>query len=194
MDLEPGDMQFVYNHALLHDRTGFVDHPDPDERRHLLRLWLTLPGDRELPPVFAQRYGSLTIGDRGGIIVSDTDLCVPLDVQTFGLNSQSSAEGRRRPRLRSPRRRLASSRRRLLERVTFVGRRERSTRPAAPTRARNRSMAIARFRCCERSSSTTTRTTGPSLAMTRRRSASGMAAEPSMSKVASTRVFDRLAC
>ena len=80
MDLEPGDMQFVYNHALLHDRTGFVDHPDPDERRHLLRLWLSLPGDRELPPVFAQRYGSLVVGDRGGIIVDDTELCVPLDV------------------------------------------------------------------------------------------------------------------
>jgi len=80
MDLEPGDMQFVYNHSLLHDRTAFVDHEDPAERRHLLRLWLSLPGDRRLPPIFAQRYGSVSVGDRGGIMLADTKLCVPLDI------------------------------------------------------------------------------------------------------------------
>jgi len=69
MRLRPGDMQFVYNHSLLHDRTAFVDWPEPDRRRHLLRLWLSIPGDRPLPPCFAQRYGSLAIGNRGGIIV-----------------------------------------------------------------------------------------------------------------------------
>jgi len=79
MQLEPGDMQFVYNHAMLHDRTGFVDWPDPAERRHLLRLWLSLPGDRALPPVFAERYGDLTVGQRGGIITPDTRLHAPLD-------------------------------------------------------------------------------------------------------------------
>ena len=67
MTLERGDIQFVHNHALLHDRTAFVDRPDSP--RHLLRLWLSVPGDRELPPVFAQRYGSITVGDRGGIVV-----------------------------------------------------------------------------------------------------------------------------
>lgn len=80
MDLEPGDIQFVYNHALLHDRTAFVDDPDPALRRHLLRLWLSLPGDRRLPSCFTQRYGSIEIGDRGGIVVHDTKLTVPLDV------------------------------------------------------------------------------------------------------------------
>lgn len=80
MDLEPGDMQFVYNHSLLHDRTAFVDDPDPARRRHLLRLWLSLPGDRRLPPVFVQRYGPIEVGDRGGIIVHNTELSVPLDV------------------------------------------------------------------------------------------------------------------
>jgi alpha-ketoglutarate-dependent taurine dioxygenase len=69
MRLEPGDMQFVYNHSLLHDRTAFVDWPEPARRRHLLRLWLAIPGDRPLPPCFAQRYGSIEIGNRGGIIV-----------------------------------------------------------------------------------------------------------------------------
>lgn len=67
MQLEVGDMQFVYNHGLLHDRTGFVDKPGSP--RHLLRMWLSVPGDRELPPVFAERYGTITVGDRGGIFV-----------------------------------------------------------------------------------------------------------------------------
>ncbi|WP_339631005.1 TauD/TfdA family dioxygenase [uncultured Sneathiella sp.] len=79
MQLQPGDMQFVYNHALMHDRTAFVDWPEPDKRRHLLRLWLSLPDDRPLPDCFRQRYGSIEIGNRGGIIVEGTKLNVPLD-------------------------------------------------------------------------------------------------------------------
>jgi hypothetical protein len=69
MRLDEGDMQFVHNHTMLHDRTAFEDWPDPAQRRYLLRLWLAVPGARALPPVFAQRYGSLTVGDRGGIVV-----------------------------------------------------------------------------------------------------------------------------
>ncbi len=70
MMLQRGDMQFVYNHALLHDRTAFTDWPEPGQRRHLLRLWLSVPGDRGLPGIFATRFGSVEIGNRGGIIVS----------------------------------------------------------------------------------------------------------------------------
>lgn len=69
MQLEPGDIQFVHNHSMLHDRMGFEDWPEPDRRRHLLRLWLSIPGDRPLPECFAERFGSTTIGDRGGIVV-----------------------------------------------------------------------------------------------------------------------------
>jgi hypothetical protein len=79
MDLAPGDMQFVYNHTQLHDRTAFVDWPEPARRRHLLRLWLAIPGDRPLPECFRQRYGSIEIGDRGGIVVAGTRLRAPLD-------------------------------------------------------------------------------------------------------------------
>lgn len=77
MMLEKGDIQFVYNHAMLHDRTGFIDWEDVQKRRHLLRLWLSIPGDRPLPPVFATRYGSIEVGNRGGIIVPGTQLRVP---------------------------------------------------------------------------------------------------------------------
>lgn len=79
MQLQAGDMQFVYNHSQLHDRTSFVDWPDPSRRRHLLRLWLSAEGDRALPPCFAQRYGTLEPGNRGGIVVGDMPLTAPLD-------------------------------------------------------------------------------------------------------------------
>jgi len=78
MQLQPGDMQFVYNHSQLHDRTGFVDWPEPEDRRHLLRLWLSLPQDRVLPECFKERYGSIEIGNRGGIITSETQLHAPI--------------------------------------------------------------------------------------------------------------------
>lgn len=78
MHLAAGDMQFVYNHTNLHDRTGFIDWPDPEQRRHLLRLWLALPEDRALPPVFAERYGSVEVGNRGGILVAGMRLVAPL--------------------------------------------------------------------------------------------------------------------
>ncbi|MEO7733243.1 MAG: TauD/TfdA family dioxygenase, partial [Kofleriaceae bacterium] len=68
MDLAPGDVQLVHNHQLLHDRTGFVDDPDPARRRHLLRLWLCPPVGRRLPAAFAERYGSIEIGRRGGVV------------------------------------------------------------------------------------------------------------------------------
>lgn len=70
MRLRPGDMQFVYNHTQLHDRTSFTDWPDPAKRRHLLRLWLSVPGDRPLPECFKERYGSIEVGNRGGIYTS----------------------------------------------------------------------------------------------------------------------------
>jgi hypothetical protein len=79
MEFKPGDVQLVHNHTMLHDRTGFVDWPEPQRRRHLLRLWLAASDARPLPEVFAQRYGTVTIGDRGGIIVHGTKLHAPLE-------------------------------------------------------------------------------------------------------------------
>jgi hypothetical protein len=67
MTLQPGDLQFVHNHSLLHDRTAFTDGAEPGERRHLLRLWLAPDDAQPLPPVFAQRYGSVVPGQRGGV-------------------------------------------------------------------------------------------------------------------------------
>ncbi len=79
MEFQPGDIQFVHNHTVLHDRTAFEDWPEPERKRHLLRLWLAAPGARELPPAYAERYGTVEIGNRGGIICKGTRLHAPLE-------------------------------------------------------------------------------------------------------------------
>ncbi len=43
MNIGEGDIQFLNNRLLLHGRTGYEDHPDLADRRHLLRLWLKVP-------------------------------------------------------------------------------------------------------------------------------------------------------
>jgi hypothetical protein len=78
MTFQPGDMQWVHNHTMLHDRTAFEDWPEPERKRHLLRLWLAPPGARPLPAIYAERFGKVEIGDRGGIIVPGASLNAPL--------------------------------------------------------------------------------------------------------------------
>src|SRR6202521_3948952 len=79
MELQPGDMQFVHNHTILHDRTAFEDFPEPERKRHLLRLWLAPTNARPLPEVYAERFGSVTPGDRGGIAVRGSMATIPFD-------------------------------------------------------------------------------------------------------------------
>jgi alpha-ketoglutarate-dependent taurine dioxygenase len=38
--LEPGQIYFINNRWILHNRTAFEDYDDPARRRHLVRLWL----------------------------------------------------------------------------------------------------------------------------------------------------------
>ncbi len=81
MVLERGDVQFVHNHTILHARTAFEDHPEPERKRHLLRLWLSPADGRLLPPVFAERYGSVEPGRRGGIVVKGVRANAPLEAE-----------------------------------------------------------------------------------------------------------------
>jgi hypothetical protein len=80
MEFRPGDVQFIHNHQILHDRTAFEDDADPARRRHLLRLWLCPAEGRPLPPVFAERYRTVDPGRRGGVVPADGVLRAPLDV------------------------------------------------------------------------------------------------------------------
>jgi hypothetical protein len=61
MDLQVGDIQFCNNYAILHSRTGFEDHPEPERRRHMIRLWLSMDQRRPLADGFPPHNG---YGDR----------------------------------------------------------------------------------------------------------------------------------
>ncbi len=79
LTFQPGDIQFLHNHTMLHDRTAYEDWPEPERKRHLLRLWLAAPGARPLPSCFAEKYGQVDVGDRGGIVVPGAVLNAPLE-------------------------------------------------------------------------------------------------------------------
>ncbi|MFM7025380.1 MAG: TauD/TfdA family dioxygenase, partial [Limnohabitans sp.] len=57
MMLEPGDLQFANNYAVLHSRNEFEDHGVHELNRKMLRLWLKMPHARELAPEFPGRNG-----------------------------------------------------------------------------------------------------------------------------------------
>lgn len=40
MDFKPGDIQLLNNYKVLHARAAYEDYPEPERKRHLLRLWL----------------------------------------------------------------------------------------------------------------------------------------------------------
>ena len=50
MALQPGDIQILNNHAIMHGRTDYQDYPESQRRRHLLRLWLRNARARKQPP------------------------------------------------------------------------------------------------------------------------------------------------
>ncbi len=64
MDFRPGDVQLLSNDTILHARTAFVDHPESERKRLLLRIWLQMREPRPLADpallrdVFV-RYGNL---------------------------------------------------------------------------------------------------------------------------------------
>ena len=67
MDLQQGDFQFLNNHVVLHARTEYEDFPEPERKRHLLRLWLSLPQGQALPDLWSIAYKDVsTRALRGG--------------------------------------------------------------------------------------------------------------------------------
>jgi hypothetical protein len=57
MMLEPGDMQFCNNYVSSHARTGFEDWEQPEQRRLMVRLWLSFDARRPLAPDFGEHDG-----------------------------------------------------------------------------------------------------------------------------------------
>ncbi|KAH8901338.1 Clavaminate synthase-like protein [Thozetella sp. PMI_491] len=86
MILAPGDIQFLSNSQTFHARTAYKDWApgtldeagNPRPRRHLMRLWLSVPmeeGGWKLP------YIDANLKKRGGIQVNDTPPVCPLDAE-----------------------------------------------------------------------------------------------------------------
>ena len=50
--LERGDMIILNNYTVMHARTSFTNYPEPERKRHLVRLWLDQPGFRDVPPQY----------------------------------------------------------------------------------------------------------------------------------------------
>ena len=83
MDFCQGDIQLLHNHVTVHSRTEFVDFPEPERKRHLLRLWLATPGGRPLSSMFMNRYGKAMLGKRpaGGVQVPGMTFKAPLEAE-----------------------------------------------------------------------------------------------------------------
>ena len=79
MTFEPGDIQVIYNHTLFHDRMSYEDFEDENKKRHLLRLWISAFNDRELSEKYEDRWGSIKIGQRGGVFDQNLDINIPLE-------------------------------------------------------------------------------------------------------------------
>ena len=68
MWLEPGDLQIMNNHVLLHSRTAFEDYKDPEKKRLLYRLWVAPPDSIRLPKSWKDYFRAIEPGlVRGGI-------------------------------------------------------------------------------------------------------------------------------
>lgn len=80
MDFRPGDVQLLSNHFILHSRTAYEDWERPEQRRHLLRLWLACPGGPDLPPFMYERFGVTANGRPDGIRVPGVELVAPIEV------------------------------------------------------------------------------------------------------------------
>ncbi len=73
MMFQPGDMQFMNNHVMYHSRTEFEDYPEPDQKRHLLRMWLSVPNSRVLAESMNAIYRDRRSGAVRGGFPCETD-------------------------------------------------------------------------------------------------------------------------
>ena len=66
--LKRGEVLFLNNWTTLHRRTAFEDFSNPKQRRHLLRVWLSMPNSRPIDESFLANFGAVGAGElRGGI-------------------------------------------------------------------------------------------------------------------------------
>jgi len=66
--MEPGDVLLLNNWTTFHRRSEFIDAEEPERKRHLLRVWLSMDNSRPIDPRFADHFGATEGGVlRGGM-------------------------------------------------------------------------------------------------------------------------------
>lgn len=58
---EEGDFQILSNHVMLHSRRPYVDWPNFDDKRHLLRLWIGAPDCRPQPDLVRDAFRGIEV-------------------------------------------------------------------------------------------------------------------------------------
>jgi hypothetical protein len=92
MEFQPGDMQFLCNHWIFHSRTRYEDWPEPNQRRHLLRLWLGCPDGPPVPPPHVLQQGLTNAGRPAGIHCGDIALNTPLEALDGGAGDSAQRQ------------------------------------------------------------------------------------------------------
>lgn len=77
MDFRPGDIQWLLNYTALHSRTSYRDYPQPERKRHLMRLWLKRGGR----PLVAN-FGKNIVKGRA----EDRDTSIPAELARFSIS------------------------------------------------------------------------------------------------------------
>ena len=84
MAFEPGDIQLLNNHYILHSRTAYEDYPEPERRRHLMRLWLATEAGPSLAAPYYEFMDKTESGRPNGYLMPGVTLTAPLEVEDGG--------------------------------------------------------------------------------------------------------------
>ena len=84
MTFEPGDIQLLNNHYIMHSRTAYEDYPELEKRRHLLRLWLACEDGPPLPAPYCEFMDETAAGRPNGYLMPGVELSAPLNVEDGG--------------------------------------------------------------------------------------------------------------
>lgn len=78
IEFTPGDIQFLSDHYIMHSRTAYQDYPEPEKRRHLLRLWLACDSAPPLADPYYEFMGKTASGRPDGYLMPGVTLTAPL--------------------------------------------------------------------------------------------------------------------
>jgi hypothetical protein len=84
MEFAPGDIQLLNNHYIMHSRTGYEDYPEPERRRHLMRLWLATEAGPPLADPYYEFMDRTDSGRPNGYLMPGVKLSAPLVVEDGG--------------------------------------------------------------------------------------------------------------